>query len=159
MSLRLWIEKKRCTLLIYWIKLANVMSSSSINLFFSHGVAACAKRGYFVHNYISKYYTIETFQRTYVAVMHVIGSLDSWTVPADVKSWVVKEPIVRKLPSWSKKKKIESNGKEPSRPKCSRCGQAGYNRKTCCSALPARSTLSQSGNTSTRRSRRRTQAQ
>ena len=83
---------------------------------------------------------------------------DNWVALADVKSRIVKEPIVTKLPGQPKKR-IESNGEEPSQPKCSRCGQAGHNWKTCHSALPVRSTLSQSGNTSTRRRRMRTQKQ
>ena len=65
----------------------------------AHGVAACAKRGYSVYNYISKYYYVETLQRTYVGVVHAISSSPSWSVPADVKSRVVKEAIARELPS------------------------------------------------------------
>ena len=79
----------------------------------------CAKRDYFIYNYISKYYTEETLRRIYVVVVYAISFSDSWDVPIDVKSWVVKESIVRKLPSRPKKKRFESNGEEPSRPKCS----------------------------------------
>ena len=52
----------------------------------AHGVAACAKIGYYVYNYISKYYTIETLWRTYASVAHAIGSPDNSAFPADVKS-------------------------------------------------------------------------
>ena len=120
-----------------------------------YGGAACAKRGYFVYNYISKYYTTETLQRTYAVGVHATGSPNSWPIPADVKSQIAKESIERKLPGRSKKKRIESNGEEPSRLKCSHSGQVGHNRKTCRSALPVRSILSQSENTSTRRRRSR----
>ena len=74
-----------------------------------YGVAACAKRGYFVYNYISKYYTVETLRKTYAVVVHDTGSPDNWAVPTDVRSQVVKELIVRKLLDRPKKKKIESN--------------------------------------------------
>ena len=117
-----------------------------------------AKRSYFVYNYIYKYYYAETLRRTYVGVVHAIGSPANWLVPVDVKSQVIKVLIARKLPGRLKKKMIESNGEEPSRPKCSHCGQAGHNKKTCRNVLPVSSTLSQSGNSSTRRSRRRIEA-
>ena len=123
-----------------------------------YGVAAYVQRGYSVYNYNSKYYNAETLRRTYAVVVHAFGSPNSWAVSTNVKSRVAKERMVRKLLGRPKKKRIESNGEEPSRPRCSRCGQAGRNKKTYHSTLPMRSTLSQSGNTSTRRSKR-TQAQ
>ena len=79
---------------------------------YAHGVTTCAKRSYFVYNYISKYYTTETLLRIYVVVVHAISSHNSWAVSADVKSRVVKEPIVRKLHGRPKKKRIEPNGEE-----------------------------------------------
>ena len=48
----------------------------------------------------------QRLQRTYAAVVYAISSSDSWAVPADIKSRVVKEPIVRKLPDQPKKKRI-----------------------------------------------------
>ncbi|RYE21854.1 MAG: hypothetical protein EOP45_09050 [Sphingobacteriaceae bacterium] len=103
----------------------------------AHGIAACGHRNLAVEGYISPYYTAEYWRASYAGVHHPHGNIQTWIIPPEVANFVIQPPTHRaRAAGRPKKRRIPSQGEEPIRRKCSRCGEVGHNRTTCSSQFP-----------------------
>ncbi|CAH9059260.1 unnamed protein product [Cuscuta epithymum] len=103
-----------------------------------HAVAAIRNRnGLSCYDYVSSYYSSESWVEAYKGSVPPLGSYSLYDAPVGIRNWVVKPPISDKRPAGRpKKKRIPSTGEFLKKQKCGRCKEQGHNQKTCNNPIP-----------------------
>ncbi|XP_070003249.1 uncharacterized protein LOC107812084 [Nicotiana tabacum] len=98
-----------------------------------HAIAAINKRYFQKSVYFSKWYSKETWFKTYEGHVNIVGDQKSWDIPQTVESEITKHPDVEILQGRRQKKRHipVTESVQLKSTKCSRCKQVGHNRTTC----------------------------
>ena len=94
-----------------------------------HACAAIMQTNTSVHSYVDDYFTVEAYRRSYAESIYPIPDSDK---PCDDnRDLQIRPPITKKRPDRPRRRRIESQGVEVRDLHCSRCHEAGHNRRSC----------------------------
>ena len=104
-----------------------------------HAICAIECMQYNCSEFLGEYYTAAAWLKAYHETIYPTPSRSEWDVPVEISQLVCKPPLVRRpvgrprvnrLPSLGEFKPIVKKRKLTTY-KCSLCGKAGHNKKTC----------------------------
>nr|XP_016479276.1 PREDICTED: uncharacterized protein LOC107800598 [Nicotiana tabacum] len=98
-----------------------------------HAIDVINKRYLQKSDYCSKWYSRETWFKTYEGHVNTVADQNAWDIPQNIESEITKPPDVEILQGRRQKKRhIPATESVPLKStKCSRYKQIGHNRTTC----------------------------
>ncbi|XP_039118422.1 uncharacterized protein LOC120254384 [Dioscorea cayenensis subsp. rotundata] len=94
-----------------------------------HTCAAILQIDTNIHRYVDDYFTVDSYRQAYAEAIFLVPDNDK---PDDLnRELLVHSPITKKLVGRPRWKRLESQASIVSELRCSRCHDAGHNRRSC----------------------------
>ncbi|XP_039138747.1 uncharacterized protein LOC120276076 [Dioscorea cayenensis subsp. rotundata] len=94
-----------------------------------HACAAILQADTNIHRYIDDYFTVDSYQQAYAEAIFPVPDNDK---PDDInRELLVRPPISKKPVGRPRRKRLESQPSSVRELRCSRCHDAGHNRRSC----------------------------